>query len=152
MSKLIFHATGAAIVLGLAFVLQQYHPLTLILLGPVVVLIWIFIPVWWDRFLAAWHDGRPDILFRSRNNPPWDAPRRLSELGSRRDRADLRSLRARLTPVPDATPRDPSDYLAPAMHRDRATGQYWCEERFEHGFNQWSELLPVQPPGAGTRT
>lgn len=73
----------------------------------------------------------------------WQVPRRLSASGERRDRADFRLLMARLTAIPDAEPADPNDYLAPATYQDQVAGQRWREEKFGVGFNQWSELVPI---------
>jgi hypothetical protein len=123
---------GADLLRAAAFMLAALLALFIVIGGPVL----------WDNLLFALRDGKPTCVFRSRSRPPWQFPRRLSETGSRRDRADFRMLKARLVEDPASNPGDPDDYLAPTTFRDRETGQKWVEKRLEAGFNQWSELTP----------
>ena len=69
--------------------------------------------------------------------------------------ADYRLLRKRLTAVPgpvsDETLRELArraplnQYHEPGGYVDGETGQHWIEVEYEAGFNQWAELVPVEP-------
>jgi hypothetical protein len=95
------------------------------------------------------HDGYPTAFYASRQNPPWACPREVSSLGSRTDRADYRVLERRLERISELAPRPDIDWAPRVLLRDRQTGQHWCRELREAGFNQFFVLVPVADADGG---
>ena len=89
----------------------------------------------------------PDEWFYSDDDPPWEKPRIVMTSPLRREVAEFRLLKRRLTFVACETrPQGSAGTESLNLYLDEATGQHWLEST-EERFIEWQQLTPASGPG-----